>query len=107
MVYNLRVALYHLHCPHRAQKTMSSASALAPAEADPYYRLGLIASAQNDTKAALTYWTKALELRPVFAEANFMIGEELLKKQLAEKAIPFYEKALEQSQQQLVYFLIS
>ena len=34
-----------------------------------------------------------------------MIGEELLKNQLAEKSIPFYEKALEQAQGQLVYFL--
>ena len=84
---------------------MSSASALKPGEPDPYYRLGLIASAQGDTKSALTHWTKALELRPVFAEANFMIGEELLKRQLAEKSIPFYERAFEQAQGQLVYFL--
>ncbi len=105
VLYNLGLALYNLDRLDEAQQAMSSASALSPAEAEPYYRLGLISSAQGDTKAALTHWTKALELRPVFAEVNFMIGEELLKKQLAEKSIPFYEKALEQSQGQLVYFL--
>jgi tetratricopeptide (TPR) repeat protein len=84
---------------------MTSASALSPNEADPYYRLGLIASAQGDSDAALTHWTKALELRPVFPEVNFMVAEELLKKQFTEKSIPFYEKALEQSQGQLVYHL--
>src|ERR1051325_9671655 len=105
VLYNLRLALYNLDRLDEAQKVMTSASALSPNEADPYYRLGLIASAQGDTKAALRQWARALELRPVFAEANFMIAEELLKNKLAEKSIPFYEKALEQSQGQLVYFL--
>src|ERR1043166_4960456 len=91
--------------PSRAGNTDPLRSALAPNEADPYYRLGLVASAQNDTKAALTNWTRAIELRPVFPEANFMIGEELLKNRLAEKSIPFYQHALDQSKGELVYYL--
>ena len=105
VLYNLGLALYNLDRLDEAQQAMTSASALSTNEADPYYRLGLIASAQGDSKAALTHWTKALELRPVFPEVNFMLGEELLKNQSAEKSIPFYEKALEQSQGQLVYHL--
>jgi Flp pilus assembly protein TadD len=102
---NLGLALYNLDRLAEAQEALSSASTLASGEADPLYRLGLVASAQNDTKAALTHWSKALELRPVFPEVNFMIGEELLKNRLAEKSIPFYERALEQSKGQLVYYL--
>jgi tetratricopeptide (TPR) repeat protein len=102
VLYNLGLALYNLDRLDEAQQALSSASALKPGEAEPYYRLGLIASAKNDTNAALMHWTRALELRAVFPEVNFMIGEELLKKQLAEKSIPFYEKAFEQSQGQLV-----
>jgi tetratricopeptide (TPR) repeat protein len=105
VLYNLGVALYNLDRLDEAKEALSLAAAIAPNEPEPYYRLGLIASAQGDTKAALMYWTKSLELRPVFAEANFMIAEELLKKQLAEKAIPFYERALEQDQAKLVYYL--
>ena len=66
VLYNLSLALYNLDRLDEAQQAMSSAAALKPDEADPYYRLGLIASAQGDTKAALTHWTRALELRPVF-----------------------------------------
>ena len=88
-----------------AREALLAASALSPGEADPHYRLGLVASAEGDSKTAVINWTKALELRPVFAEANFMIGEELLKSKLFEKSIPFYERALEQSQGQLIYFL--
>ena len=79
VLYNLGLALYNLDRLDEAQQAITSASALKPTEADPFYRLGLIASAQGDTKAALTHWAKALDLRPVFAEVNFMIGEELLK----------------------------
>jgi Flp pilus assembly protein TadD len=105
VLYNLGLALYNLDRFDEAAQALASASATTPSEADPYYRLGLISSAQGDTKAALIHWTKALELRPVFAEANFMIGEELLKKQLAEKSIPFYERALAQDASKLVYFV--
>ena len=105
VLYNLGLALYNLDRLVEARQSMISAAAIASTDADPYYRLGLISSAQGDTKAALTYWKKALELRPQFAEVNFMIGEELLKTQLPEKSIPFYERALEQSQGQLIYFL--
>src|SRR6185503_16977967 len=105
VLYNLGIALYNLDRLAEAKEALSAAAAIAPNEPEPYYRLGLVASAQHDTKSALTYWTKALDLRPVFAEANFMIGEELLKKQLVERSIPFYERALEQAQGQLVYFV--
>ena len=103
--YNLGLALYNLDRLDAARDALTSAVTLAPAEADPLYRRGLVASAQNDTKAALTHWAKALDLRPVFPEVNFMIGEELLKNRLAEKSIPFYERALDQSKGQLVYYL--
>jgi tetratricopeptide (TPR) repeat protein len=105
VLYNLGLALYNLDRLKEAQAALLSASNLSAREADPYYRLGLVASAEGDTKAALTYWTRALELRPVFPEANFMIGEELLKNKLSEKSIPFYERAAEQSQGQLIYVL--
>ena len=105
VLYNLGLGLYNLDRFDEAVQALSSAAAIAPTRADPYYRLGLIASAQGDTKAALIHWTRALELQPVFPEANFMIGEELLKKQLAEKSIQFYELALEQDRTRLVYFL--
>jgi len=105
VLYNLGLALYNLDRLEEAGQSMRSAAAIASTDADPYYRLGLISSAQGNAGAALNYWNKALELRPQFAEVNFMIGEELLKKQLFEKSIPFYERALEQSQGQLIYFL--
>ena len=70
MLYNLGLAFYNLDRLDEAQQAMSSASALKPGEADPYYRLGLIASAKDDTKAALTHWTRALELRPVFPKST-------------------------------------
>lgn len=105
VLYNLGLALYNLDRLAEAQDALTSAATLAPAEADPLYRLGLVASAQGDTKAALTHWAKALDLRAVFPEVNFMIGEELLKNRLVEKSIPFYERALEQSKGQLVYYL--
>lgn len=105
VLYNLGLGLYNLDRFDEAVQALSSAAAIAPTRADPYYRLGLIASAQGDTKAALIHWTRALELQPLFSEANFMIGEELLKKQLAEQSIPFYELALEQDRTRLVYFL--
>src|SRR6185369_909461 len=102
VLYNLGLALYNLDRLTEAQEALSSASALAPGEADPLYRLGRVASAQNDTKAALTHWSKALELRPVFPAVNFMIGEELLTTRLAQKSILFYERALAQSKGQLL-----
>ena len=92
------MALYNLDRLDEAVNELSLASTLAPNDADPFYRLGLVASEKRDTKAALTYWTKALDLKPTFPEVNFMIGEELLKNQLFEKSVPFYEHALEQSQ---------
>ena len=105
VLYNLGLALYNLDRLDEAREALTSAASLAPAEADPFYRLGLVASAQGDTKTALMHWAKALDLRVVFPEANFMIGEELLKNRLAEKSIPFYEQALDQSKGQLVYYL--
>src|SRR6185436_12584261 len=102
---NLGLALYNLDRLDEAFSELSLASTLAPTEATPFYRLGLVASEKGDSKAALTYWAKALDLKPAFPEVNFMIGEELLKNHLIEKAVPFYEHALEQSQGQLVYYL--
>jgi Flp pilus assembly protein TadD len=103
--YNLGMALDNLERLDDAFRELSLASTLAPNEADPFYRLGLVASEKGDTKQALTYWARALDLRPAFPEVNFMIGEELLKNHLIEKAVPFYEHALAQSRGQLVYYL--
>jgi tetratricopeptide (TPR) repeat protein len=105
VLYNLGLALYNLDRLAEAEEALSYAATAAPKEADVYYRLGLVASAKGDSTAALANWTAALELRAVFPEANFMIGEELLKNRLAEKSIPFYERALDQSKGQLVYHL--
>jgi len=48
---------------------------------------------------------KAVELRPAFAEANFMIGEELLKRNNAENAATFYQRALAQDATKLAYYI--
>jgi len=84
---------------------LRSAAQLAPREADPFYRLGLIASALGDSKLALEYWSKAIELRPTLAEANFMIGEELLKRRVPENAVRFYARALELDPGKLIYHI--
>jgi len=74
-------------------------------EPEPYYRLGLIASAKGDSRSALLFWSKALQLRPGYPEANFMAGEELLRKQMPEKAHQFYELALSQDPSKLLYYI--
>jgi len=105
VLYNLGLALYNLDRHAAASVTFTSASALSPNDPLPLYRLGLVASAQGDSKAALGYWFKVIELKPDFAEANFMIGEELLKNRLPERSISFYEHAAWVDQEKLVYQL--
>ncbi len=63
VLYNLGLALYNLDRLDEAREALTSAALLTPAEADPFYRLGLVASAQGDTKTALMHWAKALDLR--------------------------------------------
>lgn len=103
VLYNLGVALYNLDQLDDAMQALQTATTLSPNEAEPYYRLGLIVSARGDSKTALTLWLKALELRPAFAEANFMIGEELFKKKAFENSVQYYEQAARQDTTKLLY----
>ncbi|GAC1446877.1 MAG: hypothetical protein NVSMB56_09790 [Pyrinomonadaceae bacterium] len=77
IVYNLGIALYSSNRPDEAAVALESASTLAPDEPEPLYDQGLIAAARGNSETALDFWHRTLARRPNFADANFMIGEEL------------------------------
>jgi tetratricopeptide (TPR) repeat protein len=78
-----------------AEKHFRQALAEDPANASAYSRLGQIAALRLDFQAAITYYTRALSLRPGDAEAHVGLGEALLvtNKQPG-KAIEHYRAAI-------------
>ncbi len=105
VLYNLGVALYNVDRLDEATEALSAAASANPVAPEPYYRLGLIASARGDSKSAFGFWAKALDLRPGFAEVNFMVGEELLRERKAEQALPYYEQSLKEDPSKLLYYI--
>src|SRR5262249_54409883 len=94
ILYNLGVALYNLDKLDEGGQAFVAAANLNPRDPDPVYRLGLIASARGQTIEALGYWKQALDRRPNYADAAFMIAEELARNQRSDGAIEYYEKAI-------------
>ncbi len=109
ILYNLGVALYSLNRLDEAARALESATSLVPdasqMKATPLYYLGLTASARGNAEAAVDYWQRALALRADFADANFMIGEELRKQRRYEGAAEFYNLALAQDSSKIVYYV--
>jgi tetratricopeptide (TPR) repeat protein len=101
----LGFAFYQLKRASEAEEVLASASSLAPSNPDILYLTGLVVSLRGDADGAVACWQKALEQRPDFAAANFMIGEELRKQRRYEGAIEFYQKALDQDAGQLAYYV--
>jgi len=83
---------------------LQSAAALAPAAAEPLYYLGLVASARGASDTAMELWRRALEKRPDFADASFMIGETLRQARGPAAAKDYYERALQQDATKFVYY---
>ena len=106
VLYNLGVAYYNLDRLSEAAEALQAAANLSPQDPEPLYRLGLVASAQGHSELALTMWQRALKLRENFPQANFMIGEELLKtNRNNEIASQFLERAIAQDGTKLVYYV--
>jgi tetratricopeptide (TPR) repeat protein len=105
VLFNLGLALYHSNRLDEAFNRMEAASFLSVRSPEPLYYLGLIASARGQAESAISYWEKALTLRPDFAEVNFMIGEELRKSHRIEGAKEFYERALAQDSSKAIYHI--
>lgn len=103
VLYNLGIAYYNLNEFDQAQTVLRSAVDIDPTNAEVFYRLGLVASAKKEVENALGLWLKAVELRPEFHEANFLIAEELSKRQAYVGAQQFYEKAGSQELDNLLY----
>ncbi len=62
-------------------------------------------SSKTHDEIAYQYFENALTLKPDFADANFMLGEILVKQNLYAEAINFYEKAISQHKSKDVYFV--
>jgi Flp pilus assembly protein TadD len=87
-LFTLGLSLAEAHEYGEAVRLFQRTNSLRPRTYEVLYNLGL-----------------ALYNLDRLPEANFMIGEELLKNGLAEKSIPFYQRALDQSKGDLVYHL--
>ena len=103
VLYNLGLALINSDQLDRARPFLQAAATLAPQQPDVFYRLGLIASAKGETENALGLWQRTVMLRPDYPEAYFVMAEELVKHQRNERAIPFYEKAIQQDATKPIY----
>jgi len=103
VLYNLGVAYYNLNQLDKSRTLLQAALNLNPNTAEVFYRLGLIALARNENENAVGLWLKAIELNPNFHEANFLIAEELFKRQAYVGAQPFYEKAALGQPENLLY----
>ena len=99
----LGFTLYQLKRTAEAAEVLAAANSLAPADPNILYLSGLVAALRGETESAVSFWQKAMEQRPDFAAANFMIGEELRKQRRYEGAVEFYQKAVAQDGGQLVY----
>jgi tetratricopeptide (TPR) repeat protein len=105
VLYNLGVALYNVDRLDEAAQALETASSVRSNDPDTFYRRGLVASARKQSETAIDLFLKALELKPQFAEANFMIAEELFKHERFETSLPFYQRAVEQDPTRLVYYI--
>lgn len=101
----LGFTLYQLKRIDEAAEVLASAGSLAASDPDVLYLSGLVATLRGDSENAVGFWQRALAHRANFAAANFMIGEELRKQRRYEGAVEFYELALKQDGEQLVYYV--
>jgi len=102
---NLGSALYQLKRYDEAVASLESASTLSPDSPEPFYQLGLIASARGQDEMAGELWGKAVALRPDFSAANFMLGELSAKRKDFSTAKNYYEKALRQDAEKAVNYI--
>jgi len=105
VLYNLGIAYYNLDRFAEAQAVLLEAVRLNPNQPEFYYRLGLISSAQKDSDGAVSYWLRALESKKNFHEANFLIGEELLKNKKIAGSLPYYQRAAQLLPEKVLYQL--
>ncbi|MBK8313832.1 MAG: tetratricopeptide repeat protein [Acidobacteria bacterium] len=103
VLYNLGQAYFNLDRLEEAQAALGGAATLRPDDPEALYRFGLVTSARGQSELALQVWIRAIELKPVFPECNFMIAEEYLKNRRIVKAVEYYEKAVRQDSSQLIY----
>ena len=80
LLAQLGFALYQLTRADEAAEVLASAQSVSPTDPNILYLSGLIATLRRDPEGAVAFWQKALEQRPYFAAANFMIAEELRKR---------------------------
>jgi tetratricopeptide (TPR) repeat protein len=101
---NLGTALYNLKRYDEAVGVLESAAALSPNEAEPLYYLGLIHWSRNQDETAADFWERAVQLRPNFPAANFMLGEALRRNRRTSASVEFYKRALEQDASKFAYY---
>ena len=99
------MALYDLKRLDDAQAIFRSVPAGSPDSADALFYLGLIELERGRLETAADFWDKATAIRPIFPEANFMLGEALRTRNQLAASREFYEKALGQDSSKLIYYV--
>ena len=103
ILYNLGVAFYNLDRLDDASRGVHRGSR-HPRRARALRRVPQ-AHREGQSARALGYWQKVLQLRENYADAYFMIAEELVKNQRGEGAVEYYEKAIAHDPSKLLYYV--
>ncbi len=77
-----------------SERLAAQATELLGEDAESYAMLGLRASERGDTRQAIDYFRKALDLEPGYAEAHFNLGLQLAKQEEFDEAIDHFRQAL-------------
>lgn len=105
ILLQLGISLYNLKRLNESENALRAAATIAPQSSpDLFYFFGLIAFARGEDETAGELWEKALAQRPVFPEANLMLGEVLRKNKRAQASIQFYRRAWEEDPTQYIYY---
>lgn len=91
-----------------AEKEFKAAVAANPADSNAEYQLGEVALSRNDSENALQHYSRALQLRPHFVEAQIGLGKVFTAKNEPRKALDYLLDAEHSDpQNEIVHFRLA
>jgi tetratricopeptide (TPR) repeat protein len=97
MMYHLGTALYYRRMYPESQQLFQAALKLRHDYHEAYYYLAMVELASNHIDAAIKAGTKAVELRPQFADYRNTLGEAYLAAGSSKRAVIEFEEAIRQN----------